>query len=231
MTERRVCFTVPAMSSIVWMKILESAPERYDQGILLLTGGRIQEIYERIAAIAAGQDKRILDIGCGTGGVSRACAARGAAVTGIDRDAGMLEVARAKPASEGGSVEYLQLSAAEIEDRFPTGSFDAVVSCLAMSEMSADEQDYALRTAWLRLVPGGRIVIADETLPEGRLADFISRLKRAPLVALTYLLTQTTTRPVLDLARRVQEAGFVDVQEEQLWSGNFVIVQGVKLVS
>ncbi len=66
------------MSSFVWMKFLESAPERYDLGIRMLTGGRIAEAYERIAALAAAPGKRILDIGCGTGGVSLACAARGA---------------------------------------------------------------------------------------------------------------------------------------------------------
>ena len=65
-------------------------------------------------------------------------------------------------------MTYLDLGAAEIEDRFPPGSLDAVVSrCLAMSEMSPDEQDYALRVAYSRLTPGGAIVIADETPPAG----------------------------------------------------------------
>ena len=154
------------MSSFVWMKVLESAPERYDRGIRMLSGGRIEEVYERIAALVAAPGKRILDIGCGTGGVSLACAAHGATVTGIDINAGMLEVARHKHGPASSRVEFLELGAAEIEDRFAAESFDVVVSCLAMSEMSPDEQDYALHVAYSRLVPGGALVIADETLPE-----------------------------------------------------------------
>ena len=96
------------MSSFVWMKVLESAPERYDRGIRMLSGGRIEEAYDRIAKLIAAPGKRILDIGCGTGGVTLACAARGAAVTGIDIDAGMLEVARKKPVPASGSVEFLE---------------------------------------------------------------------------------------------------------------------------
>lgn len=83
------------MSSFVWMKVLESTPERYDRGISMLSGGRIGEIYQRIAEIAAVPARRVLDIGCGTGAVTLACAARGAVVTGIDINAEMLDVARA----------------------------------------------------------------------------------------------------------------------------------------
>jgi demethylmenaquinone methyltransferase/2-methoxy-6-polyprenyl-1,4-benzoquinol methylase len=219
------------MSSFVWMKVLESAPERYDRGINMLSGGHIEEVYERIAGRVASPGKRILDIGCGTGGVSLACAARGATVTGIDIDSGMLEVARHKPVPDKGSVEFVELGAAEIEDRFEEATLDAVVSSLAMSELSPDEQDYALGIAFSRLVPGGMIVIADETTPTSGLSRLVYRLKRLPVVAATYLLTQTTTRPVKNLARRIEAAGFSRVEEERLGSGSFVIVQGVKAAS
>ncbi len=214
------------MSSFVWMKILESTPERYDRGIHMLSYGRIGEVYERIAVLAAEPSKRILDIGCGTGGVSLACAAHGAMVTGIDIDAGMLEVARNKPVPARGQVKFLELAAVEIEDRFAEQSLDAVVSCLAMSEMSVEEQDYVLSIAHSRLVPGGVIVIADETTPEGGFSRLAYWLLRLPAVAATYLLTQTTTRPVHDLMERVQAAGFSDVVEERMWSGRFFVVHG-----
>jgi ubiquinone/menaquinone biosynthesis C-methylase UbiE len=216
------------MSSFVWMKVLESAPERYDLGIRMLSSGRIQQAYDRIATLAAKPGKRVLDIGCGTGGVSLACAARGAVVTGIDVDPGMLEVARRKPVPTPGSVAFIELAAAEIEDRFEEESFDAVVSCLAMSEMLPDEQDYVLRVANARLVPGGVIVIADETMPEGVFSRLAYRLRRFPTALAAYLLTQTTTRPVRNLSPRLRAAGFSTATEERMWSGNFLIVHGLK---
>ena len=48
------------MSSFVWMKVLESTPRRYDRGIRMLSHGRIEQVYERIAALAAAPGKRIV---------------------------------------------------------------------------------------------------------------------------------------------------------------------------
>jgi ubiquinone/menaquinone biosynthesis C-methylase UbiE len=217
------------MSSFVWMKVLESTPERYDRGIRMLSRGRIDDVYVRLAELVAAPGKRVLDIGCGTGGVSLACAARGASVAAIDIDAGMLEVARGKKAPAGsGSVEWLELGVAEIGDRFEPESLDAVVSCLAFSELSPDEQGYALEMALSRLVPGGVLAIGDEVLPESAGARLLHRLARWPLTLATYLFTQTTTRPVAELPARVSAAGFQAVQEERLWSGSFSIVHAVK---
>ena len=49
-----------------------------------------------------------------------------------------------------------------------------------MSELSSEEQRYALHVAYSRLVPGGRIVIADETLPQGGFRSHRSSLASAP---------------------------------------------------
>jgi ubiquinone/menaquinone biosynthesis C-methylase UbiE len=214
------------MSSFGGMKVLESTPDRYDRGVRMLSHGRIGEVYERIAELAAGPGRRVLDMGCGTGGVSLACAAHGARVTGIDSSAGMIEVAQRKQPPQGADgVEWVELGVAEIGDRFPAGSFDAVVSCLLFSELSADEQGYALRMAHSRLVPGGMLVLADEVLPEGGLRRAWHRAVRWPRAAMTYILTQTTTRPVAGLPDRVRAAGFAEIAEERLWGGSFSIVQ------
>jgi len=212
------------------MKFLESAPERYDRGVELLSAGRIAEVYEQIAEHVAAPGRRVLDIGCGTGGVSLACAARGARVAAIDPNAGMLEIARAKPVprDRGGDVEWLELGLAEIEDRFGEATFDAIVSCLVFSELSPDEQAYALHMAQSRLVAGGRLVIADETLPPSGPRRLWYRLRRLPLVSVTYLLTQASTRPVEHLADRVRHAGFEQVEETRLWGDTFVIVHAAR---
>lgn len=218
------------MSTYVWMKVLESAPERYDRGIRRLSGGRIESLYRRIAERVAAPGRRILDLGCGTGGVTLACAARGARVVGIDRDAGMLEVARSKAAARplAGEVEWLQLGAVEIEDRFAPGSFDAAVACLLFSELTDEEQAYVLRAAHGRLVPGGELVVADE-VPAGSPGRRLRRrLLRLPVAALTYLLTQTSTRLVAGLAEGLRAAGFAAVTEERADGEGFAIVSGVR---
>jgi demethylmenaquinone methyltransferase/2-methoxy-6-polyprenyl-1,4-benzoquinol methylase len=214
------------MSSYVFMKILESAPHRYDRGLRILTRGRITDIYEQVAGLAASPGARILDIGCGTGGLALACAERGATVVGIDINAGMLEVARSKPlpANSGGSVEWVELGAVEIEDRFGEAAFDAVVSCLAFSELSRQEQGYVLKVIRSRLKVGGKLVVADEVPPTSAARRFWHRVARWPVAVVTYALTQATTRPVAGLVARVREAGFTEIEETRLWSGDFAIV-------
>ncbi|NIA25205.1 MAG: methyltransferase domain-containing protein [Gammaproteobacteria bacterium] len=211
------------MSTYAFMRWLESTPSRYDRGIRLLSRGRISSVYDRVAELAAGPGLRVLDVGCGTGGVTVACAARGAETIGIDRNAGMLEIATAKPAPAAGSVEWVELGAAEIEDRFDPGTFDAVVSCLTFSEMSPQERDYVLGIIHDRLRPGGRLIIADEVEPASCGARLLYRTLRMPVIAATWMLTQTTTHPVRDLADAVRRAGFVDVDEEHPWPA-FVIL-------
>jgi len=218
------------VSSFVWMKFLESAPERYDRGIQLLSRGRIGAAYEQIAALAAFPGKRVLDLGCGTGGVALACAAKGAHVVAIDSNAEMLEIARGKPVStdRGGDVEWMELGIAEVQDRFGEAAFDSIVSCLVFSELSADEQSYALDIARSRLVPAGHLVIADETLPSSKARRAWYRLRRLPLSIATYVLTQTSTQPVERLARKIRDAGFEQIEETRLWEDTFVIVHAVR---
>lgn len=220
------------MSSYVYMKFLESAPERYDAGIRRLSGGRIDHIYQRIAAQAASPGRRVLDVGCGTGGVSLACVAHGADVVGIDISADMLELARRKARAQtkpaGGSLELIELGAMEIEDQFPEASFDALVSCLVMSELLPEERHYLLATARSRLRPGGILVIADEVVPQTRWGRLRRAFARLPAAAWTYLLTQQSTHPVPDLAAQIAAAGFVEVHEQRLAHDDFAIVTAIR---
>jgi ubiquinone/menaquinone biosynthesis C-methylase UbiE len=55
--------------SYVFMKVLESAPERYDRGMRLLTLGRLERVHRDIAAWVSAGD-RVLDLGCGTGALA-----------------------------------------------------------------------------------------------------------------------------------------------------------------
>ncbi len=119
----------------------------------------------------------------------------------------------------------IELGALEIEDRFAADSFDGAVSCLVFSELTGDEQDYVLATLRSRVRPGGTIAIADEVAPEGTAARAWWRVRRAPLVAATWLLTQTSTRPVSGLEKRMRDAGLQDVHAERM-AGDFTLVCG-----
>jgi ubiquinone/menaquinone biosynthesis C-methylase UbiE len=213
------------MSTYVYMKFLESTPERYDAGIQRMSRGRIARVYQRIAELAADKGRRLLDIGCGTG-VSLACAARGADVIGIDANAGMLEVARRKAAGAtlAGSVEFIELDAMEIEDRFEPECFDAIVSCLVLSELLPEERGYVLKTARSRLKPGGLLVVADEVVPRSRWGRARHTLARLPRALVTYLLTKQSTRPVPDLASAMVAAGFAGVEEERMERDDFAVI-------
>lgn len=214
------------MSTYVYMKILESAPERYDRGLRLLTFGRVAKMYDAVAEAVAppGTTPRVLEIGCGTGNLTQRLAERGAQVTGVDINPDMLAVARAKLDGRGGQVELVEMAAVEIRERLPAASFDVVAATLVLSEMSPEEQAYVLEAAHDVLRPGGRIVVADEVRPNslgGRLAH---ALVRWPLAVLTYAVTQTSTSTVRDLVGVVRAAGFHIVEERRLPGGAGMVV-------
>ncbi len=218
------------MSTYVYMRILESAPRRYDRGLRILSLGSVGAMYEAVAtaAVAANRAPRVLEIGCGTGNLTAALLGRGAIVTAIDQNPDMIAVATEKLGDGGGRLTVHEMAAVEIADRFPAQSFDAVAASLAFSEMSADEQQYVLEAVRRLLRPGGRLVIADEILPAGVLGRIAYACVRWPLAALTYVLTQTTTSAVRDLGRKVQAAGFELREERRLPRGGIGIFIAVK---
>jgi demethylmenaquinone methyltransferase/2-methoxy-6-polyprenyl-1,4-benzoquinol methylase len=212
------------MSTYVYMRILESAPQRYDLGLRLLSLGRIATVYEAVAEAAVAAGPRVLEIGCGTGNLTRRLLERGTAVTAIDINPDMLAVARAKLAGMDAKLDIREMAAVEVADRFAAASFDAVASTLALSEMSEDEQAYVLGAAYRVLRPGGRIVVADEVRPHGLPARIAHALVRWPLAVLTYMLTQTSTHAVSDLGGLVRGAGFRIAEERTLRGGSGMVV-------
>lgn len=218
------------MSTYVYMRILESAPQRYDRGIRWLSLGAIDALYRSVADAAVdGTDApQVLELGCGTGNLTLALLARGARVTAIDWNPDMLAIARQKLQTADGRVELREMAAVEIGDRFPAESFDAIASTLTFSEMSTDEQRYVLAAAAKILRPGGRLVIGDEVRARGLARRCLHALLRWPLAVITYLFTQTTTAAVADLAGLIAEAGFQVRREERTGLGSMAVVVAQK---
>lgn len=202
------------------MRVLESAPSRYDRGIRLLTLGRLDPVYDRLVERVRPGD-RVLDIGCGTGALSLRAAARGAIVRGMDVNPRMLDIAatRARAAALESRVDLVEAGAAELDSE-PAG-YDVVMSGLCFSELSDDELDYTLAQVARLLVPGGLLLVADEVRPRGPLRRVLHAAARAPLVALAWLLTQQTTHAVTGLPQRVEAVGLEVVDLRTNASGSF----------
>ncbi|HIP97540.1 MAG TPA: methyltransferase domain-containing protein, partial [Anaerolineae bacterium] len=102
--------------SYVYMKVLESAPERYDRGMSILTLGRLERARRDVAALIE-PGWRVLDIGCGTGALAVLMARRGAQVVGIDIAPPMLAIAarRVRQAGLEERVELRELGAVELD--------------------------------------------------------------------------------------------------------------------
>ena len=54
------------MSSYIYMKILESQPERYDRGIALLSLGTADRCKKKLVEENVRPGSKVLEIGCGT---------------------------------------------------------------------------------------------------------------------------------------------------------------------
>jgi ubiquinone/menaquinone biosynthesis C-methylase UbiE len=209
------------MSTYVLMRVLESAPRRYDLGIRLLTFGRIDRAYDRLAGqIEPGQ--RVLDLGCGTGALTVRAARRGAIVKGIDINPEMLAIARRRVKEEQleERVELAEQGVAEL-DREEGQSYDAVASGLCFSELSEDELGYALDQVARVLRPGGLLLVADEVSPRHAITRALRSLLRAPLALLTYLITQQTSHAVRALPERLAAAGLSLVSTTHNALGSF----------
>lgn len=218
------------MSTYVYMRILESAPRRYDLGIRLLSLGGVNRLYNAVAAAAVGGTRapRVLEIGCGTGSLTQVLVGHGAVVTAIDWNPEMLAIAKDKLAIAKDRVEFKEMAAVEIADRFPADGFDAIASTLVLSEMSPDEQRYVLEAAHKVLRPGGRLVMGDEVKPRGFARRCLHACLRWPLAVVTYVLTQTTTAAVDDLAGLIAGAGFRVLSETRGTQGSLAVVVAQK---
>jgi SAM-dependent methyltransferase len=105
-------------------------------------------------SLAGPDPRRILDLGCGTGILANAYAARGHVVTGVDPAPAMLDMARGKP--QGRGVTWTQATAQSF--RSPH-RFDLIVMTGHAFQVLLDDADIAATLTAMRqhLAPGGMI--------------------------------------------------------------------------
>jgi SAM-dependent methyltransferase len=110
--------------------LLEAMPARYDQALL--------------DAAAIGATSRVLDVGCGTGSLTRAAGRRapGGTALGVDLSTAMVDVARRRAAAAGlGNVAFIRADA-QVHP-FPAAAFDVVVSRTGASFFGTPEEAFA----------------------------------------------------------------------------------------
>jgi ubiquinone/menaquinone biosynthesis C-methylase UbiE len=192
-----------------WMKFVEIAPERYDWAVKFMTGGRIDQIKDRIADAVRPGD-RVLDIGCGTGTLGLRCMKKGADFVGLDSSRYMLEQTQkyADTAGVGNRLTVVHDSVTQLRAHFADASFDVVTSTMALGEFPRDFLDFIMKECRRILKPGGRLLIADEVWPE----KFFPRLAyQVGLVLLwipQFLLLRRALFPIKDLRQIIVSAGF-----------------------
>jgi len=218
------------MASYVFMKILESAPQRYDMGINLISFGQGRRMQQEIVEEYVHKSNKVLEIGCGTGTLAISCAKKGASVVAFDKSSQMLAIAERK-VRDHNLIEKIQLEemgAIEMEKAFNDNTFDRIVSTLVFSELYADEQKYVLSQAYRILRPNGLIIIADEVKPRSSWKRIVHSSIRIPLVLITYLLTQTSTKALEDIKGPMTNAGFKIIREQRSFIDSFALFVGQK---
>lgn len=122
--------------------------------------GRLQE--EVAAATQGRRVTRILDLGTGTGITARRVldVHPRARLVGIDENPQMLAKARGVLPTEA------DLRVAQLEDPLPRGSFDLVVSALAVHHLEGAAKADLFRRIANSLAPGGRFVLGDLIIPD-----------------------------------------------------------------
>jgi ubiquinone/menaquinone biosynthesis C-methylase UbiE len=134
-------------------QLTRSAADVYDDFFVPALFAPWPEQVAQAAGIAQGHD--VLDVACGTGVLAREAARRvrpGGAVVGLDRNDGMLAVARRKAPE----IEWRQGLAEALP--FADERFDAVVSQFGL--MFFDDRVSALAEMWRVLKPGGGLAVA-----------------------------------------------------------------------
>jgi len=208
------------------MKILESRPSRYDQGINILTAGHAKRVRKEIVDRWIKPGMEVLDIGCGTGELLELAARAGACVYGIDISEGMLSIAQDRIEKKGGcgKAKLYHAGVIELDRLFDNNRFDLVTSTLVFSELYPEERQWAYKETARILKDSGLFVLAGEVMPNSFVKKLIYFLVRLPLACGTYLIAQTGTKTNSDMEGELSQAGFELLGEQRSLLESFSLV-------
>ena len=155
--------------------------------------------------------ERVLDVGCGTGVLTRLAAEgvgpEGVAI-GIDPGPTMIGIARFKAARTHSRASF-ELGIIEAL-AFVGNAFDVVLFSFVLHHLPADVKQAGLREIWRVLKPGGRLILVDFD-PARPLARAVFALFR-PIPGTAHVL-----KAAGDPVPLMREAGFADVAIAGSW--------------
>jgi ubiquinone/menaquinone biosynthesis C-methylase UbiE len=138
-----------------------SAPYVYDLAVhaIFLPFGGVQRLRKRALDLLSIQPgTRVLELGCGTGGITRLLLARGAKVTAVDGSQQMLD--RAQRRAPAASFHQARLEAVHVD-----GKFDLALFAFVLHELTPEDRLRALVSAREALAAGGKLAILDHAVP------------------------------------------------------------------
>jgi trans-aconitate 2-methyltransferase len=130
-------------------------PQQYDK----FQAEREQPFVDLLALVQPAPSMRIVDLGCGTGNLTRRLheALRAAETTGLDRSERMLTAARRDPAPEG-----LRFEQGSIESFAGESAYDLVFSNAALHWV--EDHPALIRRLYAALKPGGQLTFQVPTM-------------------------------------------------------------------
>ncbi len=188
------------------------APQ-YELQCQVASMGRIKALRRQIARLAVSETKGpVLELCCGTGGVTAELASLFDDVSGVDFSPHMLSRAAQRVQRE--RLTNVRLHEAEISTlSYPAQSFSAVVISLGLHELVQASRNLVIERAAAWLKPGGRFVFCDYAQPPSEIVAAVFRWGGRRLIEQEHF--DEYMAYTLSMDQRLERHGFKPVERHR----------------